>query len=495
MVGDCERLPGRAVLKKLCCILLGGVAVNACLGLSWLGVVVGVVIGFGAPTMAISATSATSATSAALEPQLASRVTALQRAADEAKKYSTLPSINLFVGQVKVIERSRHNIIRVAVGNGSLLKANVIDARQIILIGEGAGETTMHLWLKDGSESAFTVMISPQHTARLKAEVQDLLSEYPDLRSRLVGNKLLIEGRYRDAVSSRRVKSMLAKYPEVVNLVLDDYVDDRPVRVDPMIYLDLQVVEVRKRALDQLGIKWASAADGPSFSTSVLGYANAPWPAKPGFPAVNTARPAVTHLGLASQITSALQFLEQNGDSWTLAEPRLSCKSGGKSKFVAGGEVPIPVSQGPGQTSVVYKQYGVVIEFNPVADSEGNIESLIEVEVSEPDPRNSNQGFVAFTTNRTSTQVALKHNTPLVISGLLRQQGFRSIDALPGLSKVPVLGRLFSANEERREESELLVVVTPRLITSESALNTEVVGRAQGHVEALRGNFNLRLAD
>ncbi len=473
------------MVKKSCRVELGRAAIKR--GLSMLSF--GSVVLVGAPTMAAPAATA------ADELQLRSRVTGLQRVADEAKILSALPSINLFVGQVKVIDRARHNIIRVAVGNGSLLKANVIDGRQIILIGEGAGETTMHLWMKDGSENAFTVMVSPQHTARLKAEVQDLLSEHPEIRSRLVGNKLLIEGRYRDAASSRRVKSMLAKYPEVVNLVSDDFGDVRPVRVDPMIYLDLQVVEVRKRALDQLGIKWASAADGPSFSTSVLGYANTPWPGKPGFPAVNTARPAVSHLGLASQITSALQFLEQNGDSWTLAEPRLSCKSGGKSKFVAGGEVPIPVSQGPGQTSVVYKQYGVVIEFNPVADAEGNIESLIEVEVSEPDPRNSNQGFVAFTTNRTSTHVALKNNTPLVISGLLRQQGFRSIDGLPGLSKVPVLGRLFRANEERREESELLVVVTPRLITSESALNTEAVGRAHGHVEALRGNFNLRLAD
>ncbi len=400
-------------------------------------------------------------------------------------------ALTLFVGQAKVIERARSNIVRVAVGHGGLLKATVVEGRQLILLAEGAGETTVHLWMSDGTETAFNVLIHPQHATRIRAELQALLRDLPELAPRVVGNRLLLEGRYRDAAAARRVKSVLAKYPEVLNLVEDEFNETLPIRVDPMIHLDLRVVEVRKRALDQLGIKWASAADGPAFATA-LGSADAAG-LTPG--RLGAVRPGA-HLGLATQITSALQFLEQSGDSWTLAEPRLSCKSGGKSKFVAGGEIPIPVSTGTnGQTHVVYKQYGVVIEFNPVADAEGNIESKIEVEVSEPDPRNSNQGFVAFTTNRTTTQVAMKHNTPLVISGLLRQQGFQSLDGVPGLSKVPVLGAMFRSRELRNEESELLVVVTPRLITSASALNTGHIERGQAHVDEMRAHFKQRLVE
>jgi pilus assembly protein CpaC len=405
-------------------------------------------------------------------------------------------ALSLFVGQAKVIDRARSNIVRVAVGHGGLLKATVIDERQIVLLGEGAGETTVHLWMKDGSESSFNVLIHPEHTARIRTELRTLLHDLPELQPRVVGNKILLEGRYRDAVAARRVKRLLATYPEVLNLVADEFDDVPAIRVDPMIHLDLRVVEVRKRALDQLGIKWASTADGPTAAVAAVGYANAIWPARAaGFPPVNTGRPVLGYLGLATQITSALQFLEQSGDSWTLAEPRLSCKSGGKSKFVAGGEIPIPVSAGTGQTHVVYKQYGVVIEFNPVSDAQGNIESKIDVEVSEPDPRNSNQGFVAFTTNRTTTQVAMKHNTPLVISGLLRQQGFKSLDGVPGLSGMPVLGGLFRSREFRQEESELLVIVTPRLISSEALLNTDAVQQGQAHVDALRGQFKPRLAE
>lgn len=403
----------------------------------------------------------------------------------------------LFVGQVRVIDRSRSNVVRLAVGNGGVVKASVVEGRQIVLLGEGPGETTVHLWMKDGTETSFNVMVHTEDTERIRKEVQTLLKDRPEIQIRAVGNKLLLEGAYRDAATAARVRSILTKYPDVLNLVQDDLQNIKTIRMEPMIYLDLRVVEVRKRAIDQLGIKWANSADGPTFATSVLGYANAPWPAqnKPGFPPVSTSRPAVGYLGLASQITSTLQFLEQSGDSWTLAEPRLSCKSGGKSKFVAGGEIPIPVSAGLGQTSVVYKQYGVVIEFHPVADSEGNIESSIDVEVSEPDPRNSNQGFVAFTTNRTTTQVALRQNTPLVISGLLRQQGAKAMDGVPGLSKLPVIGGMFRTNESRNEETELLVVVTPRLVTSDSPLNTASVNRSQAVIDEFRPQLKKRLAD
>lgn len=409
----------------------------------------------------------------------------------------TAPAIVMFVGQVKVVDRARTNVVRVAVGHGGLLKATVVDGRQIVLLGEGAGETTVHLWLQDGSENTFGVRIHPEHTARVRSELQSLIQDLPTLQLRLVGHRVLLEGRYPDVAAAARLKTVLAKYPEVLNLVSNEPPPAAPIHVEPMIYLDLRVVEVRKRAIDQLGIKWASSANGPTFATNVQGYANAPWPAQtpPGFPGVNNGRPAVSYLGLASQITSALQFLEQRGDSWTLAEPRLSCKSGGKSKFVAGGEIPIPVSSGQNQTSVIYKQYGVVIEFNPVADAEGNIESSIDVEVSEPDPRNSNQGFVAFTTNRTTTQVAMKHNTPLIISGLLRQQGVQSLDGVPGLGRVPVLGALFKSREFRHEESELLVVVTPRLITPDSALNTEPLARSRSQVDRLQTSLQQRLAD
>ncbi len=405
------------------------------------------------------------------------------------------PPIILYAGEVQVINRA--DVLRLAIGKGSLVNATVVDDRQVVLIGEAPGETTLHTWLKNGRQIRQSVVVHSGHTGRLADDLTAMLSRIPGIQVRQVADKVFIEGRYPNAEAAAQVKAIAASFPSVVNLVPERALEGAALLPQRMIQLDLRVIEVRKRALEQLGIKWAGSANGPTFATSALGYSNTPW--RPtdhtGYPQVNTGNPVATFFGLATQITSALQFLEETGDSWTIAEPRLSCRSGGLSKFVAGGEVPIPVSTGLGQTSVTYKQYGVVIEFKPVADEHGQIETGIKIEVSEPDTRNSNQGFVAFTTNRTETEVALKQNEPLVISGLLRRTGAKSLDGIPGLGKLPVLGNLFSSREFRNEQTELLVVVTPRIVDPASETNQAGVEQGKRQAAAIDAMIKSRLAE
>jgi len=390
------------------------------------------------------------------------------------------PRRMMTVGEVTTI--ALPNVARIAIGNGRLVKATVVDDSQIVLLAEAAGDTTMHVWLKNGRQVTYELQIRAEHYEKLLSDLKDFLKDVPSLSTRVVGNRIVIEGRYPNSETAAKVKALTASFPAVLNLVSAKPADADPLQLERMVQLDLRVIEAKKRALDQLGIRWASSSQGPTVATNLLGYANTPWrPATAaGFPPVSTAFPAQTYIGLATQITSALNFLEERGDAWTLAEPRLSCRSGGESKFIAGGEIPIPVAQGNGSIGVIYKQYGVVIEFRPVADGAGNIESAIQIEVSEPDSRNSNQGFVAFTTNRAETQVAIREGEPLIIAGLLRQKVEKSSDAIPGLGRIPVLSYLFGAKEVRSEQTELFLVVTPRVITPNSALNREGVDRAQG---------------
>lgn len=385
----------------------------------------------------------------------------------------------LTVGEVATI--SLPSVARIAMGNGRLVKATVVDGNQIVLLAEAAGDTTMHVWLRGGRQISYALHVQAQKTDGLLADLTDFIKDMPTLRVRTVGERIVLEGRYPDAAAAARVQKLAASFPEVLNLAGERPMDADPLQLERMVQLDLRVVEVKKNALEQLGVKWANPVNGPSFATNVLGYADTPW--RPGsvagFPPVTAAKPLAGYFGLATQLTSALTLLEQRGDAWTLAEPRLTCKSGGESKFVAGGEIPIPVAQGNGSIGVVYKQYGVVLEFKPVADGAGNIESGILIEVSEPDLRNSNNGYVAFTTNRTETQVAVKEGEPLVISGLLRQKVEKSSDGLPGLARIPVLSYLFGSREVRTEQTELFLVVMPRVIAPESALVRQGIDRAQ----------------
>lgn len=401
----------------------------------------------------------------------------------------------LYNGQVLVLEQA--NVARVAIGNGSLLSATVVADKQIVLLGEGAGTTTMYVWLRNGAQISYEVTVNGNNLSKTSRELNQLLGDYPGIRARAVGDRVVIDGAYADQEAQEKVDKIAKAYPQVLNLIRERP-QELAVYPDQMVQLDVKVVEVRKQALDNIGVKWSNLGiAGPTFATSGYFYANTAFrgTAQPGFPTTNSARPFISYLGLATQITSVLNFLESNGDSLTLAEPRISTVSGGASKVQVGGEIPIPVSTGLGQISVVYKPYGVILEFKPVIDKAGNVRSTIVAEVSQPDRSNGTGEFVAFTTNRTETEVSLKQNETLVISGLLKNSRGRNKEGIPGIGNIPAVGRLFSTQELTSEQTEMLVIVTPRLHTA-SANEAELLAQ-QGtyqRFEAVKAVIDQKLA-
>lgn len=388
--------------------------------------------------------------------------------------------LSLYNGQVLVLEQP--NVARVAIGNGSLLSATVVADKQIVLLGEGAGTTTMYVWLRSGAQISYEVTVNGNNLSKTSRELNQLLGDYPGIRARAVGDRVVIDGAYADQEAQEKVDKIAKAYPQVLNLIRERP-QELAVYPDQMVQLDVKVVEVRKQALDNIGVKWSNLGiAGPTFATSGYFYANSTFrgTAQGAFPTTNSARPFISYLGLATQITSVLNFLESNGDSLTLAEPRISTVSGGASKVQVGGEIPIPVSTGLGQISVVYKQYGVILEFKPVIDKAGNVRSTIVAEVSQPDRSNGTGEFVAFTTNRTETEVSLKQNETLVISGLLKNIRGRNKEGIPGIGNVPAVGRLFSTQELTSEQTEMLVIVTPRLHTP-SANEAELLAQQSAY--------------
>lgn len=394
---------------------------------------------------------------AASAPRAAARVAA----AAPVKVEGGLPQ-TIAIGDVVTMRYP--GVARIALGNGALLRATVVDDREIVLIGEATGNTTMHVWLRNGRQITHPIDVVAARPGKVAEELQAMLNEFPGLRARQIGDRIVLEGRHQDREGAVKLQRLAASFPQILNLVADQPQDADTLQFERMIQFDLRVIEVKRSALEQLGIKWVDTAKGPTFATNALAYANTPFRPESGFAPVNTANPVRSYLGLATTITSALQMLEQRGDAWTLAEPRLSCRSGGSATFLAGGEIPIPVAQGNGAVSVQYKEYGVRLEFKPLADPEENVDSTLMVEVSQPDTRNSNQGFIAFTTNRSQTQVRLKAGEPLVIAGLLRTRSERTDNAVPGLGRLPLIGALFSAKEVTTEKTELFVIATPRVL-------------------------------
>lgn len=182
-------------------------------------------------------------------------------------------------------------------------------------------------------------------------------------------------------------------------------------------------------------------------------------------------------------VLSALDLGERIGQVTTLTNPNLTALSGETSTFLAGGEIPIPISQGLGAISVEYKQFGVSLAYTPTVLSDGRISLRVRPEVSQLNYQNGVQmgGTIVpgLSTRRAETTVELGSGQSFVIAGLLQNSHDNSIDKTPGLGDVPVLGALFRSNAFQRGETELVIVVTPYLVKPVNA--NEVVLPTDGY--------------
>ncbi|MGL4312862.1 MAG: pilus assembly protein N-terminal domain-containing protein [Sphingomonas sp.] len=189
-----------------------------------------------------------------------------------------------------------------------------------------------------------------------------------------------------------------------------------------------------------------------------------------GFPAsqgIGTAIGIAGHLFGADLLTS-LDLGERNGQVTTLANPNLTAISGETGTFLAGGQIPIPISQGLGAVSVEYKDYGISLAYTPTVLADGRISLRVRPEVSELTSAGAVQlngtTIPALTTRRAETTVELGSGQSLMIAGLIQNNHNNSIDQTPGLGDVPVLGALFRSNSWQRGETELVIVITPYLV-------------------------------
>jgi len=400
------------------------------------------------------------------------------------------PALTLYHGEVQVLDLP--NVTRIAVGNGDVLRAQVVATSQVVLIGEAAGTTSLRVWTRNGTQFSYEVAVRSFDVAQIVRDVQDLLAGEPNISVRQVDGHVLIEGDYSNARAASRLEALQKIYPQIISTVPVRKAA-APVQMERMVYMDVRVVEIDKKVVRQLGVNWGQQTTGGLSAALNLNAAtkNPPLP-----------KPANgTMFGIAANLTSQLDVAEQASQAWTLAEPTVSCKSGGEAKFTVGGEVPIPVANGPGVVQVVYKDYGIILEFKPVADDQGNISSTIMAEVSEPDKTLSNlanNGLVAFTKTRTETEVTLKENQTLVISGLLSDIGGRSAAGIPGAKDLPVLGHLFKSNNYNNDRTELVIIVTPHSMPVGGELNAAAIHQAdqlKSRVEPTIEWTNARLAE
>lgn len=386
-----------------------------------------------------------------------------------ASKAGFVAEIEMFAGETRVI--SEPNAGRLAVGNGKALSAAVMDDKEILLIANDVGVSSLHIWTRDGRNRRLKVTIVPSDTPRVTREVAAFLATIPNTKATVVGDKVVVEG---DNLSDRdlaKVETLAKRYPQIVNFT-------NQIGWEKMIVMDVKVVEFPTTALKEIGLKWGATGgiafgsvgmpfkrgETSPYAINLISGQSAPAPivdnpndAYQGVPLSRSfSALSMVNIGLNAQ----LNLMEQNGTASILAQPTLSARSGAKASFLAGGEFPYSVSNLNG-TTIIFKQYGVRLDIEPRVDHNGVIRAKIMSEVSDIDTSITTTGGPALRTRKTETEFNVMDGGTIVLSGLLKRDVSTSIDKVPFLGDIPVLGALFRSKRFQNNETELVVFVTP----------------------------------
>ena len=425
----------------------------------------------------------------------AGSVTSVLRPSSTLSSTDEVETITLSLGQGHLMEVGQ--VLRIALGSGRVLQANWLDDRQLLLIPEAPGETTLHLWLKGGGIRKYQILVTESNSVRLAQDMNLLLGENSGVRARAMGDRILLEGQNPTEEGAWRAAELVKRYPQVISLVSRR-------GYEQMINLEVKMIEIGRNALKQLGVRWQGggagdwAVSGPSFgvigdfkrSGAFLPEGGAA--ATRGFAVAPRIHPFATSASMVSSLSSMIDLMVQNGDAAVLAEPRLSTRSGGRARFVAGGELPIPVLSANGAANVDFKEYGVRFEVEPVVNAQGVISASLHTEVSSIDDEVTVMGVPGLRKQSSNTDVNLRPGETLVIAGMVRNEMSGAITKIPGLGDLPILGHLFRSKRFRQRESEMVVLITPRL--SEQGSTPAVDSRVQAlqqRADALKKQFDM----
>ncbi len=389
--------------------------------------------------------------------------------------------VSMYVGEIKVLKMG--GIERVAVGNTKLVSTSALQNGQLILLAEGEGVTSMHVWFKDGSERAMTIAVGGSFARKGTSEVQDLLRDVPGLTVREVGERIVLSGRV-EAVWEPILETVKGEYEGILDLTQKNA---PMLPADKMVFMNVKITEFNTSKLQDLGIEWSNPIAGPSAGLSADVATNSRFrvPSGTSFDDVLLPGEGVARgfFGIASEITSRINFLVSAGDALILAEPTLSARSGGEAEFLSGGELPIPTTGSLGQTNVEFKEFGISLRISPVVDVENNIVARVFTEVSAVDSSVAVQGIPGFLTRKTETDISMRAGDTLVISGLVNQDSGEDLSKLAFFGDLPVFGPLFRSTNFRNRKSELVIFVTPTVVDASDEKNKQRIERQRSLLE------------
>jgi pilus assembly protein CpaC len=307
--------------------------------------------------------------------------------------------------------------------------------------------------------AVYDLDVSPDQT-QLKRMLASVLPNERGIRVVANGKSILLTGSVSSSTSLATALSLAETFApgKVQNLLNVGGVHQ--------VMLEVRVAEMNRNVLQRFGINFSLMSDGNIVHSMLGGLTTLANGALS--PTSNVGAVVTPNLGGTTSLTTFIDALKDNGLVKVLAEPNLICLSGKSASFLAGGEIPIPIPQALGTVAIEFKPFGVGLNFTPTVLESGRISVQVNPEVSELDYSlgvtiNSWQ-IPGLTTRRASTTVELGNGLSFAIAGLIKDSTRESIKKFPGLGDLPILGALFRSSEYRKNETELVIIVTPHLV-------------------------------
>jgi pilus assembly protein CpaC len=400
----------------------------------------------------------------------------------QQQRPAAIPQVFVTAGRSTIVT-TEFDVTRIAITNPSVADAVVVKPREILIDGKAGGTITLMVW--GPTERVQYDVVVEQPISALEQQLHQL---FPGEEIAVVTNAdgIVLSGRASNTQTMLRIAEVVrAALPKanVINMLQVPGGSDAQ-----QVMLQVRIAEVNRRALTELGTSFFTGATGAGdwIGRGTTGQ----------FPSATFNELERNKTGESVELKGKLEFsdflniflfntdwnagalvraLKQTGHFQSLAEPNLIAYNGREASFLAGGEFPVPTVTGLGQVTILFKEFGVRLNFTPTIAGD-LIRLKVRPEVSELDFNNgiTLEGFriPALQTRRAETEVELRDGQSFAVAGLIDNTAQVDQAAIPMLSQIPIIGHLFKSKADRKERTELLVLITPRLIR---ALNPDEV--------------------
>jgi pilus assembly protein CpaC len=448
----------------------------------------------GLPIFVIAVFGGTTLQAQQPEPVLTTASTAMPVAVPEP---ATPDTVRLLVGRSTLVDLGQP-IARVSLTSSDVADALVTSPSQLLVHGKVPGSISMFVWSRGGDVRRFEVAVQRDLT-RLTDQFKQL---FPNETIQVHGNgrNVVLSGTVSGKDVVDRAIGVALGYVEKKDDVVT-LLQVREGRVSNQVLLKVRFAEVSRSALTEFGISYFTSPTGirntvgrvttqqfPSAQFSDLAWTKSS--SRFGDP-VTSAEGKISfadflNVFLLNQkwdLGVAIRAMQDSGVFQSLAEPNLVAESGKEASFLAGGEFPVPIVQGSGQNmgiSVQFKEFGIRLNFTPTVNGD-RVHLKVRPEVSTLDYGNgvAMNGFriPALSTRRAETELELANGQTFAVAGLMNNQLASSLQKIPGLGDIPILGHLFRSRAAQKDQTELVVMITPEILATDSVGVTNALPR------------------